>query len=331
MEHRHLGRTGMLVSSLSYGNWLTHGSQIEQDQATACVKAALDAGITTFDTADVYAIGKAEEVLGSALKGVRRDSIEIFTKVYWPTGPNPNNRGLSRKHIMESLDASLKRLGTDHVDLLQAHRYDYATPLDETLRAFDDLVRMGKVHYIGVSEWKASEIEQALIIAKDMGLDRIVSSQPQYSLLWRVIEEEVIPTCESNGISQIVWSPLAQGVLSGKYLPGGAIPEGSRGASKDANMVSRFLNDETLTAVAAYVALCKEAGLKPAQVALAWVLRNKNVASAIVGASRPEQIAENAGAIDIILEDDFVAAIEAVLAPVAKFDPALTISPAERV
>ena len=331
MDHRHLGRTGMLVSSLSYGNWLTHGSQIEQDQATACVKAALDVGITTFDTADVYAIGKAEEVLGAALKGVRRDSIEIFTKVYWPTGPNPNNRGLSRKHIIESLDASLVRLGTDHVDLLQAHRFDYATPLDETLRAFDDLVRMGKVHYIGVSEWKASEIDQALVIAKEMGLDRIVSSQPQYSLLWRVIEEEVVPTCEANGISQIVWSPLAQGVLSGKYLPGGAIPEGSRGASKDANMVSRFLTEETLTAVAAYVALCDEAGHRPTQVALAWVLRNKNVASAIVGATRPEQIADNVGALDITLEDDFVAAIEAVLAPVAKFDPALTISPPERV
>ena len=271
MDYRHLGRTGMLVSSLSYGNWLTHGSQIEQDQAIACVKAALDLGITTFDTADVYAIGKAEEVLGTALKGVRRDSIEIFTKVYWPTGPNPNNRGLSRKHIIESLDASLKRLGTDHVDLLQAHRFDYATPLDETLRAFDDLVRMGKVHYIGVSEWKASEIDQALVIAKDMGLDRIVSSQPQYSLLWRVIEEEVVPTCEANGISHIVWSPIA------------------------------------------------------------WVLRNKNVASAIVGASRPEQIIDNVGAVDLVLEDDFVTAIEAALAPVAQFDPALTISPAERV
>ncbi len=331
MDYRHLGRTGMLVSSLSYGNWLTHGSQIEQDQAIACVKAALDLGITTFDTADVYAIGKAEEVLGTALKGVRRDSIEIFTKVYWPTGPNPNNRGLSRKHIIESLDASLKRLGTDHVDLLQAHRFDYATPLDETLRAFDDLVRMGKVHYIGVSEWKASEIDQALVIAKDMGLDRIVSSQPQYSLLWRVIEEEVVPTCEDNGISQIVWSPIAQGVLTGKYLPGGAIPEGSRGASKDANMVSRFLADDTLRAVAAYVALCDQAGLQPAQVALAWVLRNKNVASAIVGASRPEQIIDNVGAVDLVLEDDFVTAIEAALAPVAQFDPALTISPAERV
>lgn len=331
MEHRHLGRTGMLVSSLSYGNWLTHGSQIEQDQATACVRAALDAGITTFDTADVYAIGKAEEVLGAALKGVRRDSIEIFTKVYWPTGPNPNNRGLSRKHIMESLDASLLRLGTDHVDLLQAHRFDYATPLDETLRAFDDLVRMGKVHYIGVSEWKASEIEQALVIAKEMGLDRIVSSQPQYSLLWRVIEQEVIPVCETNGISQIVWSPLAQGVLSGKYTPGGSIPEGSRGASKDANMVSRFLREETLTAVASYVALCHEAGLKPSQVALAWVLRNKNVASAILGASRPEQILENVGALDIQLDDDFVEAIETALRPVAKFDPSLTISPPERV
>lgn len=331
MDYRHLGRTGMLVSSLSYGNWLTHGSQIEQDQAIACVKAALDLGITTFDTADVYAIGKAEEVLGTALKGVRRDSIEIFTKVYWPTGPNPNNRGLSRKHIIESLDASLKRLGTDHVDLLQAHRFDYATPLDETLRAFDDLVRMGKVHYIGVSEWKASEIDQALVIAKDMGFDRIVSSQPQYSLLWRVIEEEVVPTCEANGISQIVWSPIAQGVLTGKYLPGGAIPEGSRGASKDANMVSRFLADDTLRAVAAYVALCDQAGLQPAQVALAWVLRNKNVASAIVGASRPEQIIDNVGAVDLVLEDDFVTAIEAALAPVAQFDPALTISPAERV
>ena len=262
---------------------------------------------------------------------MRRDSIEIFTKVYWPTGPNPNNRGLSRKHIIESLDASLKRLGTDHVDLLQAHRFDYATPLDETLRAFDDLVRMGKVHYIGVSEWKASEIDQALVIAKDMGLDRIVSSQPQYSLLWRVIEEEVVPTCEANGISQIVWSPIAQGVLTGKYLPGGAIPEGSRGASKDANMVSRFLADDTLRAVAAYVALCDQAGLQPAQVALAWVLRNKNVASAIVGASRPEQIIDNVGAVDLVLEDDFVTAIEAALAPVAQFDPALTISPAERV
>ena len=199
MDYRHLGRSGMLVSALSYGNWITHGSQIEEDAAAACVKAALDAGITTFDTADVYAIGAAESVLGRALKGVRRDSIEIFTKVYWPTGPNPNNRGLSRKHIMESLHSSLERLQTDHVDLLQAHRYDYAAPLEETLRAFDDLVRQGKVHYIGVSEWTAEQIADALRLADEMGFDRIISNQPQYSLIWRVIEAEVVPLCAEGG------------------------------------------------------------------------------------------------------------------------------------
>ena len=231
MDYRHLGHSGMLVSALSYGNWITHGSQIEEDAALACVKASLDAGITTFDTADAYAIGLAESVLGRALKGVRRDSIEIFTKVYWPTGPNPNNRGLSRKHIIESLHASLERLQTDHVDLLQAHRYDYATPLEETLRAFDDLVRQGKVHYVGVSEWTAEQIDDAVRMADEMGFDRIISNQPQYSMIWRVIEAEVVPMCEREGVSQIVWSPLAQGVLTGKYLPGGqSVPEGSRAA-----------------------------------------------------------------------------------------------------
>ena len=211
----------MLVSALSYGNWITHGSQIEEDAATACVRAALDAGITTFDTADVYALGAAETVLGRALKGVARDSIEIFTKVYWPTGPNPNNRGLSRKHIIESLHASLERLQTDHVDLLQAHRFDYEAPLEETMRAFDDLVRQGKVHYVGVSEWTADQIADALRLADEMGFDRLVSNQPQYSLIWRVIEAEVVPLCEKEGVGQIVWSPLAQGVLTGKYQPGG--------------------------------------------------------------------------------------------------------------
>nr|MDP9466303.1 aldo/keto reductase [Actinomycetota bacterium] len=191
MEFRRLGRSGMKVSEISYGNWLTHGSQVEADQATACVQEALDGGITTFDTADVYAGTRAETVLGEALKGVRRESIELFTKVYWPTGEGPNDRGLSRKHILESCNASLRRLQTDYVDLYQAHRFDYETPLEETLRAFDDLVRAGKVHYVGVSEWKASEIEAALEIAGQMGFDRIVSSQPQYSMLWRVIEAEV--------------------------------------------------------------------------------------------------------------------------------------------
>ena len=236
----------MVVSALSYGNWITHGSQIEEDAALSCVKAALDEGITTFDTADVYAIGRAESVLGRALKGVRRDSIEIFTKVYWPTGPNPNNRGLSRKHIMESLHASLERLQTDHVDLLQAHRYDYAAPLEETMRAFDDLVRQGKVHYIGVSEWTAEQIADALRMADEMGFDRIVSNQPQYSLLWRVIEAEVVPLCHKEGVGQIVWSPLAQGVLTGKYQPGSTPPENSRATGVEGGEMSWLLRDEVL-------------------------------------------------------------------------------------
>jgi aryl-alcohol dehydrogenase-like predicted oxidoreductase len=296
----------------------------------ACVKASLDAGITTFDTADVYAIGQAESVLGRALKGVRRDSIEIFTKVYWPTGPNPNNRGLSRKHIIESLHASLERLQTDHVDLLQAHRYDYATPLEETLRAFDDLVRQGKVHYVGVSEWTADQIADAVRLADDMGFDRLISNQPQYSLLWRVIEAEVVPVCQKEGVSQIVWSPLAQGVLTGKYLPGAPPLEGSRATGVEGEEMSWLLRDEVLTPVADYAELCRQAGYTPASVALAWVLQNDNVSSAILGASRPEQIAENVKALEVELEPDFVAAIEQVLAPTTLFDPAFTFSPDER-
>jgi aryl-alcohol dehydrogenase-like predicted oxidoreductase len=331
MDYRHLGKSGMLVSSLSYGNWITHGSQVEEEAALACVKASLEAGITTFDTADAYAIGRAESVLGRALKGVRRDSIEIFTKVYWPTGPNPNNRGLSRKHIIESLHASLERLQTDHVDLLQAHRYDYATPLEETLRAFDDLVRQGKVHYIGVSEWTAEQIAEALRLADEMGFDRIISNQPQYSLLWRVIEAEVVPLSEAEGIGQIVWSPLSQGVLTGKYMPGGATPpEGSRALGIEGGEMSWLLRDEVLKPVQAYAEVCRQAGYTPAAVALAWVLRNQNVSSAIIGASRPEQIAENVKALDIHLEADFVNEIEKILEPTTLFDPGFTISPAER-
>jgi aryl-alcohol dehydrogenase-like predicted oxidoreductase len=330
MDYRHLGKSGMLVSALAYGNWITHGSQIEEDAAVACVKASLEAGITTFDTADVYAWGKAESVLGRALKGVPRDSIEIFTKVYFPTGFNPNNRGLSRKHIVESLHASLERLQTDHVDLLQAHRFDFETPLEETLRAFDDLVRQGKVHYIGVSEWTAEQIADALQLADEMGFDRLVSNQPQYSLLWRVIEAEVVPLSQAEGVGQIVWSPLAQGILTGKYLPGAQPLEGSRATGPEGEEMSWLLRDEVLTPVQEYAALCREAGYTPAAVALAWVLQNDNVSSAIVGASRPEQIAENVKALDIDLEPDFVAAIEAVLEPTTLFDPAFTFSPDPR-
>src|SRR4051794_21244822 len=199
MKHRHLGRSGLKVSEIAYGNWITHGSQVEEEAALACVRTALDEGITTFDTADVYAGTRAEAVLGRALKGVRRESLEIFTKVFWPTGDGPNDRGLSRKHITESINASLRRLQTDYVDLYQAHRFDYATPLEETLKTFDDLVRQGKVLYIGVSEWRADEIARALEIADKMGFDRIVSNQPQYSMLWRVIESEVVPLSEREG------------------------------------------------------------------------------------------------------------------------------------
>jgi aryl-alcohol dehydrogenase-like predicted oxidoreductase len=334
MDYRHLGNSGLEVSALAYGNWITHGSQIEEEAAIACVRACLDEGITTFDTADVYALGQAETVLGRALKraGVARDSIEIFTKVYWPTGPNPNNRGLSRKHILESLHASLDRLQTDHVDLLQAHRYDYEAPLEETLRAFDDLVRQGKVHYVGVSEWTAEQIADALRLADEMGFDRLVSNQPQYSLIWRVIEAQVVPLCEREGIGQIVWSPLAQGILTGKYPPGAgaAPPNGTRATGPEGGEMGWLLRDEVLEPVQAYAALCRQAGYTPAAVALGWVLRNQNVSAAIVGASRPEQIKENVKALDVVLEPDFVEAIEEVLEPTTLFDPAFTFSPANR-
>ena len=329
MELRRLGRSGLMVSEISYGNWLTHGSQVEAEQATACVKEALEVGITTFDTADVYAGTKAETVLGEALKGVRRESYELFTKVFWPTGDGANDRGLSRKHILESCNASLRRLGTDHVDLYQAHRFDHATPLEETLRAFDDLVRAGKVMYIGVSEWKASEIAQALHLADQMGLDKLVSNQPQYSALWRVIEGEVVPLCAREGVSQIVWSPIAQGVLTGKYLPGQPVPEGSRATdATGSGFMKSLLKDEVLERVQELKPLAAEAGMSMAQLAVGWVLCNPNVASAIVGASRPEQVRDNAAA--TALPADLKTRVDEVLAPVVVDDPAKTSSPARR-
>ncbi len=331
MEYRHLGRSGLVISALAYGNWITHGGQVEEDTAVSCVRTALDLGFTTFDTADVYSNGRAEEVLGRALKGVRRESLEIFTKVYWPTGSGPNDRGLSRKHIMESLHASLRRLQTDYVDLYQAHRYDVETPLEETLRAFDDLVRQGKVHYVGVSEWTAEQIESALQIADDMGFDRLVSNQPEYSLLWRVIEAEVVPLCEREGIGQIVWSPLAQGVLTGKYRPGEPPPAGSRATTANGSgFISDLLTDEVLEPVQEFAALARSAGHSPAAVALAWVLTNPNVSAAIVGATRPEQLQENVKALDVELEPELLLAIEEMLNPVVKRDPALTQSPPGR-
>jgi aryl-alcohol dehydrogenase-like predicted oxidoreductase len=331
MEHRHLGRSGLKISEIAYGNWITHGSQVEEDAAKACVAAALDEGITTFDTADTYARTRAEEVLGRALHGVRRESVEIFSKVYWPTGPGPNDRGLSRKHIVESVHGSLRRLQTDYLDLYQAHRYDHATPLEETLRAFDDLVRQGKVLYIGVSEWRAEEIAGALKIADQMGLDRIISNQPQYNMIWRVIESEVVPLCLKEGLGQIVWSPIAQGVLTGKYQPGGSHPAGSRATDPSGSgFIQGYLTDEILSRVARLQPLADEAGLSMARLAIAWVLQNPNVAAAIIGATRPEQVRENVRAAGVTLDESLMRRIDDILGPVIERDPALTQSPPGR-
>ena len=331
MEFRHLGRSGLKISALTYGNWVTHGSQVDDATAHATIHAALDAGITTFDTADVYAGTRAEEVMGSALRGHRREGLEIFTKVYWPTGPGVNDRGLSRKHIIESCENSLRRLQTDYVDLYQAHRFDYQTPLEETLRAFDDLVRQGKVLYVGVSEWKASQIREAVRIAGDMGFDRIISNQPQYSMLYRVIEAEVIPTSEELGLSQIVWSPVAQGVLTGKYRPGEHVPAGSRASGGEgARMIERWMRDDVLSGVQRLIPIAADMNLTLPQLAIAWVLTNSNVASAIIGASRPEQIEENVKAAGVTLPDDVMSAIDYALGDLVITDPALTESPNPR-
>ncbi len=332
MEYRRLGSSGMYVSEITYGNWITHGSQVEQDAAIKCVRAALDNGITTFDTADVYAGTRAETVLGKALKGVKRESYELLTKVYWPTGTGKNDRGLSRKHIMESVHASLKRLQTDHIDLYQMHRFDFETPLEESLSAFDDLIRQGKIFYIGFSEWTADQIQSALKIQDSRGYTRFVSSQPQYSMLWRVIEDKVIPTCESNGIGQIVWSPIAQGALTGKYLPGKKPPAGSRATDKKggANMISRWMRDEVLSAVQKLKPIAERNGLSLAQLAVAWVLQNPNVSSAIIGATKPAQIKENVKAAGVKLDGETMKEIDRVLGSLPEMDPSKTVSPNPR-
>jgi aryl-alcohol dehydrogenase-like predicted oxidoreductase len=333
MEYRRLGNTGMYVSEIAYGNWITHGNQVEAAAANSCVKAALDVGITTFDTADVYAGTKAETILGKALKGVRRESYELFTKVYFPTGTGKNDRGLSRKHIMESCHASLKRLQTDHIDLYQAHRFDYETPLEETLSAFDDLIRQGKVNYIGVSNWKHTEIQDALKIQDQKGYNRIVSNQPSYSAIYRVIEAKIIPLCQREGISQIVYSPLAQGVLTGKYLPGKKVPVNSRAANKNnsAAFMKNMMEDEFLSHVAKLQVIADQQSITMSQLALAWILNNPNVSSAIIGATKPAQVIENAKGSGIKLAPDVIKAINDAIKPIMKDDPALTTSPKPRV
>ncbi|MCD2498003.1 MULTISPECIES: aldo/keto reductase family protein [Microbacterium] len=335
VEYRYLGNSGLKVSEITYGNWVTHASQVDDSAAIATVHAALDAGITTFDTADTYANTAAEVVLGKALADQRRESLEIFTKVYFPTGPKgPNDTGLSRKHIFESLHGSLKRLGTDYVDLYQAHRFDYETPLEETFQAFADLVRQGKVLYIGVSEWTAEQLREGHALAKQLGI-QLISNQPQYSMLWRVIEGKVVPASEELGISQIVWSPMAQGVLSGKYLPGQPVPAGSRATDEKsgADFIKRFLTDDVLTAVQNLKPIAADNGLTMPQLAIAWVLQNPNIAAALVGASRPEQLADTVKASGVKLDSDTMAAIDAALGSVVNSDPEDTysVSPKSRL
>lgn len=327
MEYRNLGTSGLRISEIAYGNWITHGSQIENDAAIKCVHAAVDEGITTFDTADVYANTRAESVLGEALRGQRREGLEIFSKVYFPTGAGQNDRGLSRKHIMESIEGTLRRLEVDYIDMYQAHRYDNATPLEETMEAFADVVRQGKALYIGVSEWRAEEIRAAAELAKDLHVP-FVSNQPQYSMLWRVIEAEVMPTCKELGIGQIVWSPIAQGVLTGKYAPGEQHPAGSR--ATDANnsyFMGNIMRDEILERVQHLRPLAEQAGLTMAQLAVAWVLQRENVSAAIIGATKPEQVRDNVQAAGVRLPAELLDQIDEALEPVVERDPAQTQSP----
>jgi aryl-alcohol dehydrogenase-like predicted oxidoreductase len=314
VEYRQLGRSGVKVSEISLGSWLTYGGSVAEERARACIHKAYELGINFFDTANVYMRGAAEEIVGRALSGFERDSYFLATKVYFPMGEGPNDRGLSRKHIMEQAHASLRRLGVDYVDLYQCHRYDEETPLEETLRALDDLVRQGKVLYVGVSEWRADQIADALRLAREMNLDKIVSNQPRYNMIQRQIEAEIIPLCEREGVGQVVFSPLAQGVLTGKYLPGETPVQGTRAADPEANTFMRqLMNEEVLSAVNELRSVASDVDLSMSQLALVWILRQHNVSSAIIGASRPEQVEDNAKAAGVRLSPDVVSEIDGIL------------------
>jgi voltage-dependent potassium channel beta subunit len=316
MRYRKLGTWGLKISEIGLGSWLTYGGYVEEEKAIACIHRAFELGINFFDTANVYRRGAAEEVTGRALKDFRRDDYVLATKVYFPMGEGPNDRGLSRKHIMEQCHASLRRLGVDYVDLYQCHRPDPNTPLEETLRALDDLVSQGKVLYVGVSMWSAELLDETRRLQVKLNLDPIVSNQPEYSMLTRDIEKDVLPVSKQLGIGQVVYSPIAQGVLAGKYKPGERPPEGTRAATKDADFMERFMRDDLLEAVQHLRPIADELGITMAQLAVAWVLREPGVSSAIVGASRPEQVDENVAASGIELSPEVLQRIDEVLAPV---------------
>jgi len=321
VEYRRLGNSGAKVSEISLGSWLTYGGSVAEEQATACIDRAYELGINFFDTANVYMRGAAEGIVGRALRDFDRDSYFLATKVYFPMGEGPNDRGLSRKHIIEQCQASLQRLGVDYIDLYQCHRYDESTPLEETLRTLDDLVRHGKVLYIGVSEWTADQISDALRIAVEMNLDRIVSNQPRYNMIQRNIEGEVMPLCERDGVGQVVFSPLAQGILTGKYRPGEAPEQGTRAADpQSSRFMQQLMNEEVLSAVDGLRSVASDAGLSMSQLALAWVLRQENVSSAIIGASRPEQVEDNAAASGVTLSEEMVSEIDKILDGVTRFE-----------
>lgn len=311
MKYIRLGNSGLKVSRVAIGSWLTYGSAIDGTGAEPCIRAALDAGVILVDTADIYARGAAETVLGEILQPVERSSYVLATKTFWPMSDNPNDRGLSRKHVMESCNASLKRLRTDYVDLYQAHRYDDETPLEETVRAMGDLIAQGKALYWGVSCWRAAQIKEACYIADSLNVPRPISNQPPYNLLWRDIEQEVIPASDEMGLGQIVWSPLGQGLLTGKYS-GGARPAGSRGADEERNtfMQGHLEDEELLARIDELVALAGELGTTPARLALAWCLRDESISAVIVGATKPAQVEDNVAAVDLELDDDVLERLE---------------------
>jgi aryl-alcohol dehydrogenase-like predicted oxidoreductase len=321
MRFRNLGRWGVKVSAVGLGSWLTYGGSVEEDAARACIQRAYELGVTFFDTADVYARGRAEEVVGRAISELPRDQLVLATKVFFPIGNGPNDGGLSRKHVRAQIDASLRRLGVDYVDLYQCHRYDIATPLEETVQMMDDLVRAGKILYWGVSEWNADQIAGAVNLARARGWAEPVSNQPQYSALWRRVEPRVFPVCRQYGLGNVVWSPLAMGILTGKYTDAAHPPDGTRAAGNAAGMMEDYFTQPVLDAVQRLRPLAERAHCTLAQLALAWCLRTDVVSSVIVGATRPEQVDDNVAAADLDVDPEIFRQMDDILAPVAPFEP----------